>query len=270
MEANSILYKEATIFYTVAGKGETIVLIHGFGEDGSIWRPQIDFLQNNFRVIVPDIPGSGHSTFMENADLTIYAEIIKEILDKELQKSAQKAAVTMIGHSMGGYITLAFAEKFPQYLRSFGLFHSSAFADDGEKIAGRLKAIEFIKTNGAFNFLRTVVPTLFTKDFCEKYTEKISGFLENGKKFSNETLIQYYYAMIARPDRTAVLKSFGKPVLFIIGELDLAIPLNISLKQCYLAAQSHVYILNNSAHMGMWEEKEKANNILLNFLVNNF
>ena len=75
--------------------------------------------------------------------------------------------------------------------------------------------------------------------------------------------------MINRPDRTAVLKSFNKPVLFMIGEHDLAIPLNISLQQCYLPPQSHVHVLNQSAHMGMWEENEKANTLLFNFLINN-
>lgn len=271
MQSNNIVFKDATIFYTVSGTGKKIVLIHGFGEDGSIWKEQINFLKDHFCVIVPDIPGSGNSSFLQDANIDIYAEIIKEILDTETQKApdAEDQKITMIGHSMGGYITLAFAEKFPQYLNSFGLFHSSAFADEPEKIEGRLKAIDFIKTKGPNAFLKTVVPNLFTKEFLENNPEKISTLLENGKKFLAENLIQYYNAMINRPDRTAVLKTFNKPVLYIIGEHDLAIPLNISLQQCYLPAQSHVHILHQSAHMGMWEEKEKANTLLLNFLVNN-
>ena len=271
MQANNIVYKDATIFYTVSGTGKKIVLIHGFGEDGSIWQEQVNFLKEHFCVIVPDIPGSGNSSFLKNANIDIYAEIIKEIVDAEAQKLpiGKNDEITMIGHSMGGYITLAFAEKFPQYLNSFSLFHSSAFADEQEKIDGRLKAIEFIKANGAYAFLKTSTPTLFTKQFSEKNPEKISSLIENGKKFTDETLIQYYTGMINRPNRTAVLKSFTKPVLFIIGEHDLAIPLNISLQQCYLPAISYVHILNESAHMGMWEEKEKANTLLLNFLVNN-
>ena len=272
MTGNNIIYKEATIFYTVTGTGKTIVLVHGFGEEGSIWQPQVDFLKDKFRVIVPDMPGSGQSTFLEDANIDIYADIIKEILDREEQKlpsDEKNYKVTIVGHSMGGYITLAFAEKFPQHLNSFGLFHSSAFADDKEKKEGRDKAIEFIRNKGAYTFLKTVIPNLFTKDFGEKNPEKIADLLENGKKFTNETLIQYYEAMIARPDRTAVLKSFIKPILFIIGEHDLAIPLDISLQQCHLPVQSDVHILNQSAHMGLWEEKEKVNNILLDFLVNN-
>jgi pimeloyl-ACP methyl ester carboxylesterase len=72
--------------------------------------------------------------------------------------------------------------------------------------------------------------------------------------------------MIARPDRTAVLKEFTKPVLFIIGEHDKAVPLQISLQQAYLPKEAHIHILHDSGHMGMWEEKEKANNLLKDFI----
>ena len=174
MQSHNIIYKDATIFYTVSGTGKTVVLIHGFGEDGSIWQEQVNFLKDHFCVIVPDIPGSGNSSFLKDANIDIFAEIIKNILDTEVQKSSiDKNDVTMIGHSMGGYITLAFAEKYPQYLKKIGLFHSSAFADDPEKINGRLKAIEFIKTKGAYAFLKTTVPSLFTNQFLEKNPEEI-------------------------------------------------------------------------------------------------
>ena len=176
----------------------------------------------------------------------------------------------MIGHSMGGYITLAFAEKYPGSLKAFGLFHSSAFADNEEKKDTRRKAIEFIKTKGAHTFLKSTTPTLFAKAFTEEYAEKITALIEEGKNFTNAALIQYYDAMINRPDRTAILQNFNNPILFIIGEHDQAIPLQSSLQQCYLPSRSNVNILTRSAHMGMWEEKEKANEILFNFLFNKF
>lgn len=271
MQQKNIIYKDATIFYKVTGTGKKVILIHGFGEDGSMWQQQVNFLKDRFCIILPDIPGSGNSSFLKNANIDIYADIVKEILDKEVQELPfeNNNEVCIIGHSMGGYIALAFAEKFPQYLNSFGLFHSSAFADEPIKQEGRLKAIEFIKTHGAYAFLRTVVPNLFTKNFSEKHPEQLDALLVKGENFTKETLIQYYQAMIARPDRTAVLKNFNKPVLFIIGEHDLAIPLNTSMQQCYLPAQADINILGHSAHMGMWEEKEKANEIILEFLVNN-
>jgi pimeloyl-ACP methyl ester carboxylesterase len=95
----------------------------------------------------------------------------------------------------------------------------------------------------------------------------VEALIEDAKNFTDEALIQYYEAMIARPDRTAVLKNFNHPVLFLIGEQDAAVPLQSSLQQCHLPVQSHVHILGNSAHMGMWEETEKANKLLLQFLL---
>ncbi|MBK7375227.1 MAG: alpha/beta fold hydrolase [Chitinophagaceae bacterium] len=108
--------------------------------------------------MVPDLPGSGKSGVISSQSavgMEEYAEIIKAILvEEKIEKS------TMLGHSLGGYITLAFAEKYPGMLNSFGLVHSTAFADSEEKKAARLKSIEFIKKYGAYDFLRTTIPGL--------------------------------------------------------------------------------------------------------------
>ncbi|MBC7888839.1 MAG: alpha/beta hydrolase [Ferruginibacter sp.] len=262
MTAKTISYQKSTVSYRVTGEGKTVVLLHGFAEDSNIWDNQVAFLKNRFRIIIPDIPGSGHSQLIPNANIETYAEIIKLILDAE----EAGRLVTLIGHSMGGYITLAFAEKYPQYLDSFGLFHSSAFADNEEKKQARAKSIDFINVNGSNAFLKTSIPGLFTKAYADAYPEIINDLLEKGKNFSSAALIQYYQAMIARPERIAVLKTFSKPILFVIGEHDNAIPLESSMQQCYLPAIAHVHILNKSAHMGMWEEADKSNQILFNFL----
>lgn len=238
------------------------MLLHGFGEDSKIWLPQINFLKNDFKLIVPDIPGSGQSELVPGANIETYAEAIKQLCDTE----SKNEIVTLVGHSMGGYIALAFAEKYPQYLNSFGLFHSSAFADTEEKKEARKKAIDFINANSVHAFLKTSTPNLFTQQYQAEHPGKIIELINEGKEFTTDALIQYYEAMIARPDRTDVLKSFSKPVLFIIGQHDQAIPFETSMKQCHLPIQSHVHILRKSAHMGMWEEQERANNILLAFL----
>jgi pimeloyl-ACP methyl ester carboxylesterase len=268
MEAKHIICQHSFVYYQVYGAGKPVVLLHGFGEYGKVWQPQIDFFLEHFRLIVPDIPGSGQSALIKDANIDTYADVVKEIIDKEYPEG--KTQVTIIGHSMGGYVTLAFAEKYHGYLNSIGLFHSTAFADTEEKKQTRRKAIDFIKTKGAFAFLKTSTPGLFTKSFAEKEPEKINALIEEGRKFSNEALVQYYEAMIARPDRTDVLKKLTTPVLFIIGEQDMAIPLQSSLQQCYLPNQSYVTIFENSAHMGMWEESEKANRVLFNFLFQYF
>jgi len=262
MQHKKINYKGCEIYYKIIGKGKPILFLHGFAEDGNVWQYQTDFLKDHYQVIVPDIPGSGRSSmadWINNIDSL--AGSIKAILDEE-----QITNCTTIGHSLGGYITLALAEKHPQLLNGLGLFHSSAFADTEEKKQARSKSIDFIRTNGAYEFIKATTPGLFASLFTQKHSNKINSLVDNGKNFVEEVLIRYYEAMINRPDRTSILLHFTKPVLFIIGENDKAVPLDISLKQCYLPQLSYVFILKDSAHMGMWEEKDKSNKILFDFL----
>lgn len=136
MQTKNINWKGAYIHYQVTGSCMLFVLLHGFAEDGLIWKNQTDALQEKFQLIIPDIPGSGLSDLVADATIETYVAIIKEILDTELNKNADgiiKEPATFFGHSMGGYICLVFAEKHPEYLNSFGLLHSSAFADSAEK-----------------------------------------------------------------------------------------------------------------------------------------
>lgn len=256
-----IQYKNKNIYYQNIGKGNTVVLLHGLPVDGNIWKEQAEVLQNIFHLIVPDISGSGRSEMLEGENISIddYAEVIKTILDKE-----NISQCTMIGHSIGGYITLAFAEKYPELLNGIGLFHSSAFADDEEKKQARLKTIQFIKTNGAAVFLKTLIPSLFAG---KQHLKKMEALIEEGKNISAASLIQYYYAMIYRPDRTDILKNFTKPVLFIIGEKDTAVPMQASLQQCHMPAIAQVHILD-SGHMGMIEQSERSLSIVESFLQN--
>jgi len=254
-------YQSANIFYRTTGKGKPVVLIHGFGEDGEVWINQVNFLKDHFALIIPDLPGSGKSEMITDMSIQGMAEVIKTLLSEEKIDTC-----ILIGHSMGGYITLAFAEKHPQLLTAFGLFHSSAFADNEEKKATRLKAVEFIKNNGSYSFFKTSTPGLFSADWSNNHQHEIDALIDKIKDFAPEALVQYYKAMIARPDRTAVLKTFNGPILFIIGTHDKAVPFEQSMQQCYLPAQSHIHILRNSAHMGMWEEADKANTALLEFL----
>jgi pimeloyl-ACP methyl ester carboxylesterase len=259
MKDNYIYYRNAKVHYSVTGKGIPVVLIHGFAEDSTIWHNQVEFLKDNYLLILPDIPGSGKSTLLNECNgLEDYAACIIEILEAENIKSC-----IMIGHSMGGYITLAFAEKYPSMLISFGLFHSSAYPDDDAKIETRKKAIAFINKNGSEAFLRTSIPGLF---YEQGNSIHANALIEKGTGFLKEALIQYYEAMIARPDRTQVLKDAEVPVLFIMGEHDKAVPFEHSLQQSHIPLYSHIYVLRNSAHMGMVEEPDKSNEILAKFL----
>lgn len=253
-----------SIYYKVAGKGAPILLLHGFGEDGSIWNGIVKNLQKNFLVIVPDIPGSGRSAMLDgDVSLVDFVEVILKITQKEI---GRKKPFNLIGHSMGGYISLAFAKKYPTLIKSLGLFHSSAFADDSDKINKRQKSIRFIKKNGSSEFLKTSIPDLFSEISKSKNPQLPGKLIDIAASILPEALIQYYKAMIIRADTTSVLKSATFPVLFILGKFDKAVPLEAGLKQCHLPSISSIHILESSAHMGMWEQPKKSIGILNNFL----
>lgn len=264
-ESRSLVFKEATINYSISGEGHPVLFIHGFGEDGRIWTNTVNALSSGYQIITMDLPGSGKSTLLHDDNKTIgvedYAGVVHAILEKE---NISKTAV--IGHSMGGYIALAFAELYPDMLSGLGLFHSTSFADDDKKKESRLKGINFVKNNGAQAFLKTSVPAMFAEDFQKNNSTTVDDLLNKSKDITNEAVIQYYTAMMNRKDRSDILKNISVPVLFIIGEKDQAVPLDQSLKQTHLPAKSLIKILPDAAHMGMLENTEECIAVIQKFL----
>lgn len=264
MKAKYLLTQHKHIWYRVTGTGKPVVLLHGFAEDSSVWKYQEKELSEKYQLIIPDLPGSGRSEMTDDMSIEGMAECIHQLLCSELGNDA--SSVTIIGHSMGGHITLAFAEKYPTMLGAFGLFHSTAYPDSNEKKIARQRGIEFIRKHGSYAFLQQSTPNLFAEVYRTKNASSINDMIEQYKDFDPTALTTYYEAMIQRPDRTAVLRSFSKPVLFIAGKVDKAVPFEDSMKQCHLPQLSYIHMLENSAHMGMWEETGKTNTALTMFL----
>jgi len=171
----------------------------------------------------------------------------------------------MIGHSLGGYVGLAFAEKYPDKLKGLGMFHSTAFADSEEKKQNRDKTMSFIERNGVDLFAKSFVQPLFCKHRKETFAQEIAEAQEVVRQTPITTILKATAAMKARPDRTHVLKNADYPILYIIGEQDLAVPLEQSKAQCHIPKKSIVHILKNVGHMGMIEEKEKSVDIIAAF-----
>jgi len=264
MTEKSVNISGQKISYRVAGEGPRVMLVHGFAEDQDVWRYQAPLIASKYRLIIPDLPGSGNSGRIPEISMESMAEVLRQILATETNDEYK--AATMVGHSMGGYITLAFADKHPELLDGFGLFHSTAFPDTEEKKATRRKSIEFIQKHGTAEFIRQSTPNLFTENFRNNQGTQVADLIERNSHFDPQSLIAYYRAMIERPERINTLKAFLRPILFIIGQQDKAVPYEDSLKQCYLPRMAAVHILESSAHMGMWEEQEKSSQALLSFL----
>lgn len=256
---------ENKTFYDVYGSGKPIVLLHGFAETGAVWVHQTNYLKKHFKVIVPDLPGCGKSPELniEPPAVTIedYVESIYLILKKENIESC-----TMFGHSMGGYITLAIADKYHKSLCGFGFVHSTAFADTEEKKQTRLRGIEMIENYGSYAFLKNTTPNLFTQKFKDEHSAEVVQLLEQGKSFSKKSLQQAYYAMMNRNEKTSVLETSNLPVMFIAGKQDNAVPLKDVLKQVHLPEISYFHIINHVGHMGLWEASEIVNESIEEFV----
>jgi pimeloyl-ACP methyl ester carboxylesterase len=261
MPSKYVTYKGINVHYEISGKGLTVLLLHGFGETQQIWQEQKQILQDRFTVITPDIPGSGKSSAFTHSVVTMddYAHVIRKI--KEVEKIDQ---LVVIGHSMGGYIALAYLALFPADLIGIGLFQSTAYADNAEKKIVRKKAIDFIEKNGGESFLKTSLPGLFYQP--NSHLVSIRKILNDAETIDKNTLIQYYRAMMDRPDRTQLLKDTGIPIIFIAGLHDQATPCMHAVKQSILPYLSEIHILKAAGHMGMLEEPATAAEILSKFL----
>jgi pimeloyl-ACP methyl ester carboxylesterase len=254
--------RSTTLSYSDTGQGPAVVLIHGYCESQEIWKPFAEALSGSCRVICLDVPGFGASPLdSEETSMEYYADQVHETL-----MALNIHTCVMAGHSLGGYIMLAFEERFSECLNGMVLFHSSAFPDSEEKKADRNKTIEFIKKNGSKAFAQVLIPTLFTPANLNLFKDTVSELIRIAGNTVAKGIIAATKAMRDRQDRTKILAGAQKPVLFVIGKEDKAVPLEASLKQCHLPAESIAYFLSDTAHMGMIEKFPETLGIFMDFV----
>lgn len=254
-------YQAEDIFYKTEGKGFPVFLIHGFCEDHTVWDEFKKPLLDRYKIITPDLPGFGKTKLKGATEIEGMADAVKSIADKE-----KLSKIILIGHSMGGYVTLAFAEKYPELLSGFALFHSICFPDDEVKKVNRKKVADFVLKNGTTLFMKELYDTLFSKEFISLNTELVNGLVSHFSTFSPEGIANASLAMSHRPDRSFVLKESSVPVLFIVGKQDGVFKLERSMQMVHLPEVSEAILLENTVHMGMFEEREKSQQAVLNWL----
>jgi pimeloyl-ACP methyl ester carboxylesterase len=247
--------------YFSKGSGPCIVLLHGFCENKALWYNFAEQLSESFHVVVPDLPGFGDSSLEEDMSMENMAIKVNELLEHLKIDSC-----VMIGHSMGGYVTLAYTEKYPYKLHGISLFHSTSFADSQEKKESRNKTNDFIKKHGMDAFADSFVTPLFYVKNRDSIKDKIAMATDMVRSTSAYSAIEASKGMRDRKERTDTLTSFKKPVMFIAGKEDQAIPLEKTLAECYLPANSVTHFLGNTAHMGMFEKSKETFLIVKSFI----
>jgi 3-oxoadipate enol-lactonase len=260
VQRHSKKINDLTLSYIDEGSGDVIVLIHGFCGSPAYWEKIIPDLSKNYRVIAPAIRGHGKSSAISDPYTTSdMAKDIKDILDE-----LQIHKVIMFGHSLGGYVTLSFAEQFSGRLLGFSLVHSTSYADNKEAQQARSKNIELICENGVEPFVKNLIPKLFAPENSKSMVEEVEFVTEIGLSTSVTGAKGALRAMRERPDRHAVLSNLQMPSLLVAGEFDQIIP-----KEKVFSVESpnveHV-VLKEAGHMGMIEKPTELTNLILRFV----
>jgi len=256
-----ITHKGAKIAYTITGKGEVLVLLHGFLEDLSMWDEFSVNLSATNKVIAVDLPGFGKSGMISNNhSMSLMADVVFNVLQTE-----EVSKCTIIGHSMGGYVALAFANMYQTRLNSIVLFHSQAAEDDAETKNNRDRTIKIVENNHG-NFISSFIPLLFTDKNAVKFKKVIDNIVERAMLTKNEAIIAALAGMRDREDHLPLLSQLDIPVLFIAGKQDSRIPLNKIIKQIELPKISESLILDNVGHMGFIEANELTYNAIIRFV----
>lgn len=250
------------LHYRIKGSGPALVLLHGFMESREIWNHFLPALTRNFSVVMIDLPGHGRSNNTDNVHtMPVMAQAVKQILDKENIQNC-----TMAGHSMGGYVTLAFARLFPELLNGLVLLHSHPDEDDAETIKNRDRSIEIVRKNKG-SFISSFIPSLYHEPNQEKFKEEINRQIEIASSMAPEGIIAAQEGMKQRESFVDLLEKISIPVFFIIGKKDARANLPALLEHIGRPSHSEAMLLDNVGHMGFLEASNEVLSSLQHFAI---
>jgi len=231
----------------IGDEGPPIVLIHGFGLDREIWKEMAKVYLSPHRIIMPDVRGHGESEAPQGAyPMTLLAEDVLKLLDF---LKIEKAAIC--GHSMGGYITLAFADRYPERLSGIGLITTRAESDSAEKRADRYQMVDKVKEDGAIVLAESLAPKL-TKDNTIK--EEVHNVLSSTDP---KGIVGVLQGMAERPDRRELLSKIRVPALVVAGDQDQIIEVEDARQMAMSIPNSRFHLVSGAGHMPMLEKPKE-------------
>lgn len=237
-----------------------VVLMHGYCGSSAYFSKLVPLLQNDYRLLIPDLTGHGASAVKQEP---LYSLAEQAALIADWLQAIGARQVALFGHSLGGYIALALAEQQPQLLRAFGLLHSTALPDTEQAKQNREQAIKTVQEQGVRAFVEGLVPKLLAPEHAER-EQLLTYGIEIGYQTAPEAVIGFARGMKERPDRTAVIEQAKLPVLLVAGAKDGVIRPEATFSGKQAATSCH--IIEAAGHMGMLEEPEKMASILRQFI----
>ncbi len=254
-----ILYKNTAISYSDVGKGTVVVLLHGFLENKTMWKDLAPILSDKNRVISIDLLGHGLSECLGYVhSMEENAEMVKAVLSHlKIRK------VVIIGHSMGGYVALAFAELYPESIKGIVLLNSTAKEDSEERKVNRDRAIQAVKQN-YINFVRMSIANLFSENNRDRLENEIEKVKLEALKTPLQGIVATLEGMKIRKDRQFILKETDFPKLLILGEKDGVLIYKDHFSQ--IENTNTELISFPDGHMSQIENKEDLEKVIIGFL----
>ncbi len=239
-----------------------VVLLHGYLESLLVWEEFIPLLYKKVRVVTLDLPGHGISVVQGD---THTMEFLADTVAAGV-RALGITRCTVVGHSMGGYVALALCERHPELLDGLVLLSSTPYADSPEKAENRRREIALVQA-GRKELLSRVAPAAgFAEENRARMADEIEDLTEQVFVTEDEGIVALLNGMIARKDRSEVLRTTKVPVLFILGRKDNYIPVETAEKMVAEHPEARVVWLENSGHMGFLEEPEATAAALLDFV----
>lgn len=254
----TVLYKNTKISFTDSGKGTVVVFLHGFLENKEMWKPYILAYQTKYRVITIDLLGHGDSDSLGYVhSMEENAKVVQAVLAHlRVRKSI------LVGHSMGGYVCLAFAELFPDKVRSLILINSSASADSDARKLNRDRAIQAVKYNHD-SFIRMAIANLFSEDNRHKLKAEIEEVKQQALKTPLQGIVATLEGMKIRKDREVLLHFGPYPISLILGIQDTV--LNYSETSAQVEGTRATLFSFPDGHMTPIENRDELCELLLQY-----
>ena len=241
-------YDTVALVYEELGHGKPVVLLHGFPFDHSIWKPMLPYLEKQARLILPDLRGHGQSP----APAGVYtmrelAEDVVNLLDRlEIEKAV------LVGHSMGGYVSLAFAHAYPGRLSGLGLVATQAGADNPERRQSRLKAARLVVRKGVKPVVDNMVARITSKP---ELVPQLSELMMSANPTGMAGAMR---GMAERPDMTGSLADMVVPAVVVAGGQDQVLPMEAMATMAQMLPKGWLVEIPEGGHMLMMEAPEKV------------
>lgn len=253
------IYKNTKISYTEQGKGTAVILLHGFLENQNMWNAFIPDLSKKHRVITIDLLGHGQTECLGYVhSMEDQADMVHAVLHELKIRKA-----VFIGHSMGGYVALAFAEMYPENVKGIVLLNSTSRADSEERKLNRDRAIVAVKQNYT-NFVRMSIANLFNEDNREKLAEEIEKVKIEALKTPLQGIVAALEGMKIRKDREVILHFAPFPIQLILGQKDSVLVFEVNKDQ--IDGTKVKLTAYPDGHMSHIENKDELKSVLLDFL----